>query len=470
MKIRFSPIYKTGGILAVAALLSTACQSHVDWELAEQRIARYESEASQNEQISARAGGELTLHDYVLHGLQESPGLRGAFETWRAALERIPQVTALPDPKLSWTYFIEELQTRTGPQKNRYGVSQMIPWFRKLQLRGDVAGREAEALWWSFEAERLETTRRIERAYHEYAFLAQAIRITEENLALLLRLEPIVQRKFQTGARQNDLLRLQVEIGKVENEVVSLRDFRPALSDQLRAVTNFGAGGASLEPLPWPTPEAMRNEEFSIQELRKSLEQLNPRLTGLRQKVSKAEAARKLASQDRYPDLTLGLQYFDTEDAIMPGVAGSGDDPIAVTLSFNLPIWLYKYRAGEREADHKAEASRANLQRTRLDLDAKLAMALYDLDNSKRNANLHKNTLIPRARQTLEVTQVSYESGQATLLDLIDSERVLLSFEKLYWRAVANHGKAFADLSALTGDALTGGALSVAELKGGSSE
>ena len=56
-----------------------------------------------------------TLQDYIRVGLLRNPDLRGDYERWRAALERVPQVTSLPDPIFSYGHFIEEIQTRTGP-------------------------------------------------------------------------------------------------------------------------------------------------------------------------------------------------------------------------------------------------------------------------------------------------------------------------------------------------------------------
>jgi outer membrane protein TolC len=55
----------------------------------------------------------------------------------------------------------------------------------------------------------------------------------------------------------------------------------------------------------------------------------------------------------------------------------------------------------------------------------------------------------------MEITQVEYQSDNAALLDVIDSERELLSFEKSYWRAVSDYGKRLAELEALCGGDLS---------------
>lgn len=71
------------------------------------------------------AAGEFsTLEDYVAHGIAHNPGLRAAHQNHQAALAKIPQARALPDPKIMATHFVEDVQTRTGPQQNQVFVSQ----------------------------------------------------------------------------------------------------------------------------------------------------------------------------------------------------------------------------------------------------------------------------------------------------------------------------------------------------------
>ena len=42
------------------------------------------------------------LDDYIAIALENNSGLRASFENWVAAMERVPQATALPEPRLEW--------------------------------------------------------------------------------------------------------------------------------------------------------------------------------------------------------------------------------------------------------------------------------------------------------------------------------------------------------------------------------
>ena len=76
---------------------------------------------------SVQSLGATDLRQLVDYALANNPEINAAIQLHRAALERVPQVTALPDPKLSYRYFFEEVETRVGPQEHTIGLSQTLP-------------------------------------------------------------------------------------------------------------------------------------------------------------------------------------------------------------------------------------------------------------------------------------------------------------------------------------------------------
>ena len=96
---------------------------------------------------------KTTLEDCLGYAALNNPSLEAAFNRWKAALEKVPQVNSLPDPRFSYTYFITEIETRVGPQRQKLSLSQTFPWFGKLDLRGDAAA--AEAVRCQYEQEKL---------------------------------------------------------------------------------------------------------------------------------------------------------------------------------------------------------------------------------------------------------------------------------------------------------------------------
>ena len=112
-------IYLTLFIMG-AALLS-GCAGSRDSRAFEEASAIeksiYEAQATRSPDVELSAVPDSASLDYFLRSAAlNNPGLEAAFNRWKAALERVPQSRALPDPKFTYAYFIREVETRVGPQ------------------------------------------------------------------------------------------------------------------------------------------------------------------------------------------------------------------------------------------------------------------------------------------------------------------------------------------------------------------
>lgn len=394
------------------------------------------------------AAGELSsLADHVAYGVGHNPGLKASHLKYQAALEKIPQARALPDPRVMVTHFVDEIQTRTGPQQNQVFVSQMFPWFGKLRLRGAVASKEAEAIEHAYEAEVLMLARDIGLAYYDYAYLGESTRITREVLELLEELEDTVREKVRGGGDLAPLLRLEVELARTRDTLQGLEKQRASLSADLNAL--LGRRDAGLEPWPAAPPIQRGGTKRSV--LVQQLLAENPELKALESRIGKAAEAVALAKKSPIPDPTIGVGVFDTRDALNPSMSGSGDDPWAFQISFSVPLGMKKYKAERREAEANYEAAKQALTDRENQMLAQLERSLWDLAEVEERIALYDETLLPKARQAVEVTASSYTADRATILDFIDSERTLLEIERTFQRAVADHYKSHVRLQTLTG-------------------
>ena len=449
-----------GALVGLAILLVSSCSTGIDRNLVVERSRFLYGQddvalSSEIQEGRINASGQrpkelfedTELESWVRYGLEHNTSLKAAFDRWRSATERVAQVEALPDPIFTFFQFVEDLQTRTGPQKRRYGISQALPWFGKLDLEGQVAAGDSEVLWQQVMQLRLQVEAEIRIAYYEYGYLGEAIRITGENLQLLQQLEPVVQRGIQAGRGQEDLLRLQVEIGKLENDVLSLQRLKPAISARLALAVHWT--GEETLPMPRLTEPDLGSVES--ERLIGQVEQRNPRIRALRESVLRDRKRADLAGLAGAPDFVVGFEYMETGSALNPTTPDSGKDPYGFRLSLNLPIQRSKYSAAEREANLALSATRSSLRELSLRLQSDLANELYRVDDATRQVRLHKDTLLPRARESLTVTRTSYSAGKASLLDLIDSERALLAFETTYWRACRDAWQGRARLDVILG-------------------
>ncbi len=388
------------------------------------------------------------LHDYLAEAALNNPGLKASFNQWKAALEKIPQVKALPDPRFTYSYFIEEVETRVGPQRQKFGIAQMFPWFGKLKLRGDAAMEAAEAERQHYEQEKLRLFHRVKSAFFEYVYLSRSIDITRQHLILLQNIEEVARTRLKAGASQSAAIQAQVELGKLEDKLLALEALRIPLSAKLSSALNR----PSDTVLPWPQPFEMTPTGFTDEETQRWLSTSNPELKRLAAMTRKENAGAKLARKARIPDLTLGLTYIQTDETLMPGASDSGKDPFIASVSVNLPIWFGKLKAGEQEAAYRHAAAEELRDETENRLRADLQMALFKFRDAERKITLYGAALVPKAEQSLEVTRESFETGRVSFTSLIDTERMLLEFQLATDRARADREIRIAEIEMLTGE------------------
>ena len=91
-----------------------------------------------------------SLDDYLIEAAENNPGLKSSYYEFEAALQKTAQVKALPDPVLSFGYFVSPVETRVGPQRAKFSLVQMFPWFGSNGTRRDVSEFNAQAKYHEF--------------------------------------------------------------------------------------------------------------------------------------------------------------------------------------------------------------------------------------------------------------------------------------------------------------------------------
>src|SRR3990172_1563366 len=165
--------------------------------------------------------GDRQLAALIEEALDRNPRVRESLARYRAALQRIPQVSALPDPMLEVT------QNFRSPETTMVSLSQHFPWFGKLSDQGKVAAKEANSVREMYEAQKAEVVQRVKLAYYDLAFIDRAIQITEEDQALLEHYETLAQARYAQGmGLQQEVVKLQAEITRDRNRFQELRRLR----------------------------------------------------------------------------------------------------------------------------------------------------------------------------------------------------------------------------------------------------
>lgn len=389
-----------------------------------------------------------TLEDFLRVAEQRNPGLQAARSAWRARSEAARASGSFPDPMLSVGTMLSDVETRVGPQKQSVALMQRLPWFGKLGLREEAASASADAAEARWMDRRLELRRDVTLAWLDLYWLGRAVALTEENLDLLSDLERVIRAKYRAAsAGHADLVRVQVELGKVEDRARSLRDrLRPATA-RMNALLRRAPDAPvpvpeSLPPVP-SAPEA----DASLATLRER----SPRLREREHEVDGALAGLKLAERNRWPDWTVGLKWIAVDEALDPTMKDSGKDAVMVDVTVELPVFRGKYGGAIREAEENAAAARSRRSGEEDDLTAQAESILFEWRDADRRAVLYGGALLPKAYESLAATSAAYRTGDGGFLDLIDAQRTLLDLELENERAATDRGRSAARLATLIG-------------------
>jgi len=392
------------------------------------------------------------LRSLVDYALANNPEVNVARERHIGALARVPQAMALPEPKLTYRYFVNEVETRVGPQEHGIGLSQTLPWFGKRGLQGDAATEAARAAQERIASIQNTVIAEVANAYYELFYLGQSIEIIRGNRDLVLHLERVARARYGAGAATHaDVIRAQVELGTIENRLGSLEDRRAPLFARLNALLNR----PTTETFVLPSILTFAPVNYTDDELLAKVSLHNPDLRATSFEIEAAHRQRERANKNYLPDITLGLDYIATGDARMPGVQDSGDDALSATIGFTLPIWRSKYDAGVKEADAMLRQQQFKRDQQLNTFHAETVTALFKLRDAQRQIDLYEKTLLPKANESLVATQRAYSTGAAPFADTIDAQRMLLNFELSFARAITDHHQARIVLEKLTGQSLT---------------
>lgn len=369
------------------------------------------------------------LRIYLEEALERNPAVRQAFGRYRAAQQKMPQVSALPDPVLSITQYLRSPETRVGPQTTMVALAQKFPWFGKLSDREKVAAKEAAVFRERYEAQKAEVVRQVKLAYYSLVFIDQAITITEEDLTLLQHYETLAQARYAQGVGlQQAVVKLQAEITRDRNRLEELRsqrvDAEAALNRLMDRSANTPVGRRVLERRPDAAIDYDRLFEIARQQ--------RPEIVAALLQIERDEKRIQLARREYWPDFTVGASFVNVLGRRDPaGIANppdqNGKNIWALTASVNIPVQRRKYDAGVLEATEDTFASREGYRDVVNSVETAVRAVGFRIGTQEEQISLFENTLIPQADQALKSTEAAYSTGTLGVLELLDSERVLLN-------------------------------------------
>ncbi len=389
-----------------------------------------------------------TLEQYLAYAALHNPELEAAFYKWKSGLEKTAVASAIPDPMFSYSYFIENVETRVGPQNQKFSLKQPYPWFGTLSTKGDIAFEAANAAYQKYQSKKLRLFLKVKSAYYDYYYLGREIEITETNMELLRYWEAVARTKYKAALKQHhDVIKAQVELGKLEDRLLTLEDKKAPVAAKLKEALNLP------ESVDLPLPEGLYVPEVTIdtEKVKNDIIANNPDLKAVGHIIEKNEAAVRLAKKSSYPNFIFGIDYIETGEALNPMMDDSGKDPWIANISINLPLWFGKNKAKRNAARANLEMAKYTLKNTENNLMTVAERVVFEYKDAERKIYLFRDGLIPKTEQLLNAAYTAYQAGETDFLNVIDAQRQLLNFQLQLELALINKTKKLAEIEMLTG-------------------
>jgi outer membrane protein TolC len=288
---------------------------------------------------------EAALQDYIAEALGQNPSIQEVLARYRAAVQRVPQVTALPDPLFGFTQALRSVETRVGPQRNGFMLSQAFPWFGTLDLRGKVATQEAAAWHQVYFARQREVISRVKKAFYNLGYVDGALQITDEDRLLLEHYEGLAQTRYATGqGLQQAVIKIQAEITKVINRLELLNQQRVSLAANLNTLMDR----PPQNPLPAVERLSLPPVALDLEALYELGEQNRQELKAAMALIERSERSIDLAKKDFWPDFMVSAGLVNVGDrddpaGIVQPPPDNGKNAFSLGVGITIPIWRDKY-------------------------------------------------------------------------------------------------------------------------------
>jgi len=400
--------------------------------------------------VSGALLAQDALNGYLRLAAESNPSLKAKFNEYMAAMEQLPQVSALPDPQVVFAYFILPVETRNGPQRARISLTQMFPWFGTLGAKKNLAQEMARAQYEQFEEAKSTLFFEVKSAYLDLYMIKRSITKTSETVHILETFRNLALIKISSGSTSAvDELKAEMELGEMENMLALLTDQERVLIVRFNTLLNCPAD----TPIELPEVLSTTDLHLSKQDILDAIKQKNHQLKSLDHVIEAYRNKGYLARKSGMPGFTLGLDYLviGKNDNTMIDAAQNGHDAIIFPMvGMTIPLQRGKYRAMVREAALLQEAtSQKKLDKTNaLSVLLEKVLSQYH-DAVRRMALFEKQGIL--TQKALSILEVDYATDGKNFEDILRMTNKQLKYALELEKARADKQAAIAYVDSLLG-------------------
>lgn len=324
--------------------------------------------------------------------------------------------------------------------EHTFVVQQPLEWLGKRQARQEVADAGVEGASAGLDETRLNVAADVKVAFYQLLLAQRDAELATQNMTLVEEVFRTVKARVAAGeATSFDALKANVELQKAQKEVARTTNTVVVAKSRINTLS---AGALGKQFSIEGDFQSLRREIDVDRLVAQTFEQ-HPALRRFSKLAEQADHAVRLERESRIPNVSLLGEYHRE----------AGDESFTAGLSVPVPLW-YR-RQGEIQSalgvKHRAEAEKLRAQN---ELEQAITQYAQEVRTAQDQLQVFETGLLKQAEQTLRVARRSFRYGAASLLEVLDAQRVYRQTLSEYAQARADLSIALARLERATGVSL----------------
>jgi cobalt-zinc-cadmium efflux system outer membrane protein len=361
-----------------------------------------------------------------------------------ATKEKIQQSGSLPDPQLNIGVLnvptdSYDLGQEAMTQK-MIGISQKFPFFGKLDISERITEKNFYISSQYLAALKLALINQLENAYYHLYAVRKFTALMEENRQLLTDFVRITMKKYSSGQGiQQDVLKSQLEVLKVEKNIIELKQQQTSAQAQINALLSRKQNTALGKLSELPVPDI----RLTFEEYQQAALEHNPKIAIGQLNIDKNQLACQLARREYWPDLTMSLNYGQRENR---------PDFLSGLLAVNIPLYAGSKQARKvEEAKLDLQSSTDQLRSLKNDVSLNVKTMFDEMQKHRQLLVLYRDHIVPQARQALTSAMAAYQADTVDFITLLNNQVSLLNYELEYQKLISDYNKSISDLNRICG-------------------
>jgi len=298
----------------------------------------------------------------------------------------------------------------------------MFPWFGTLKAKENVALKKAESKYQLFQQAKSKLFHDVRSGYYNIYYNNRAIEILRNNISILQSIKNLVESKLETDQSSAiDALRVEMQLGDMENQLALLRDKQYALQVMFNKLVNVNSNDDII------TPEVLQDDDIlmSLTQIMDSINNNNHQLLMLSLEQEALSYKQKVANNMGKPGFSLGIDY--TVIGKNANNMGGTDAIVFPRVAISIPLYRTRYKAMIKQVMYSQKSKELQKQNQINILETLLTNGWKDYRDGNRRIKLFKSQL-KLAKQSLKLLETSYFTGVNDFEDILNMEQKVLSY------------------------------------------